>query len=215
MTIEKRQLAFADELRRLREAAGFATGKDFAERLGWLPSKVSRIENGRTVPADSDVIAWVDAIDAPAPVVSRLRDQLRDLRLSRSSWKRQLRAGHEKVQSRFAEREQAAAHIVMVEFYIVPGLVQTAEYARAVFTAAAAKAGTVPDTDAAVLARLRRQNILYDPAKHIDILIAETALLYPISTVATLRGQVDRLISMIGLPKIGRASCRERVCMLV
>lgn len=202
VTIEKRLLAFGDELRRLREQAGFPTGKEFAVRLGWLPSKVSRIENGRTIPSDADVIAWVDAIDAPEAVASNLRDQLRDLRLSRSSWKRRLRAGHEPVQRQYAVREQAATHIVTVEFFVVPGVAQTAEYARAVFLIGAGEADSPQDTDAAIQARIQRQGILYDPAKRIEILIAETALLYPAASPEVMLGQIDRLISLLGLPNV-------------
>jgi transcriptional regulator with XRE-family HTH domain len=202
VTIEKRQLAFGDELRKLREEAGFPTGKLFAERLGWLPSKVSRIENGRTIPSDSDVIVWVDAVDVSEAVAAHLRDQLRDIRLARSSWKRRLRAGHESVQHEYAAHEQAAKRIVVVEFYVVPGVAQTAEYARAVFLIGAAEVGSPQDTEAAVLARIQRQGILYDPTKKIEILIAESALLYPICSPSVMRGQIDRLTSLLGLPSV-------------
>lgn len=205
MTIEKRQLEFADRLRQLREQAGFETGKQFAARLGWLPSKVSRIETAKTVPADTDVIAWLDAVDAAASTASDVRDQLRDLRLATASWRRRVRRGHAPVQRQLARREADAAHIVNVELFVVPGLVQTAEYARAVLVSAAAEMADVlpePDTDAAVRARIRRQDVLYDPAKQIDILVTETALRYRAWPAAVQRGQLDRLSGLLGLPNV-------------
>lgn len=202
MSIEKRQLAFGGRLRRLREDAGFGTGKEFAEHLGWIASKVSRIETGTTLPADSDLTTWIEATDTPETVAVELQDELLDLRLARNNWKRQLRTGHADRQRQSADVEQSAARITMVEFYLVPGLVQTAEYARAVFTMAAELHESPRDTDEAVRARVRRQDALYDPDKQIEILVAEVALRYPLCPPPVLRAQVDRLISLAALPNI-------------
>ncbi len=202
MTIEKDQLEFGDTLRHLREQAGFATGKQFAELLGWQPSKISRIETGTTLPSDQDTITWLDNTSASDEAAEQVRDQLRDLRLSKSSWRRRLRAGNTPVQRQIGHAERAATHIVQVEFFLVPGLAQTPDYARAVFLAAAAETDTPMDTDAAVLARMHRQDVLYDPTKRIEMIIAETALAYPVCSPTVLRGQLDRLRGLIGLPTV-------------
>ncbi|HEY1569920.1 MAG TPA: Scr1 family TA system antitoxin-like transcriptional regulator [Pseudonocardiaceae bacterium] len=134
-----------------------------------------------------------------------MRDQLRDLRLARASWRRRIRRGHAPVQRQLARPEAEAVHIVTVELFLVPGLVQTAEYARAVLASAAAEMAEVlaePDTDAAVRARIRRQDVLYDPAKQIDIVVTETALRYRACPVPVLRGQLDRIGGLIGLSNV-------------
>lgn len=203
--IEQQQLAFGEKLRQLREQAGYGTGKDFAARLGWQATKVSRIETGRTMPSDSDLIAWLAAIDAPESMAAQLRSELLDLRVAKASWRRRLAAGHAPIQRQQASREASATHIVTFELALVPGLVQTAEYARAVLTSAAAEMADVmpkPDTEAAVTARIRRQEILYDPSKRIEVLVTESALRYRVCPASVLIGQIDRIASLIGLSNL-------------
>ena len=200
--ITKDQLAFGEALRQLREAAGFATGRAFAAVLGWQPSKVSRIETGATLPTDGDVVAWTAAARVSDTARETLRDQLRDLRLARASWRRRLRTGHSPEQAELRRRESKAKHLVQVEFFVVPGLIQTAEYARAVFVSAAELHDSVPDTDAAVAERIRRQEVLYDPAVRVDVLIGESALRYPIASPAVMAGQLDRIAGLTGLPGV-------------
>lgn len=200
--IDKRQLAFAGRLRRLREQSGFSTGKDFAVHLGWLASKVSRVETGATLPSDSDLVVWLAAVEAPDDVEFELRDELLDLRLARNSWKRQLRTGHAGRQRKHQNVEQASTRITMVEFYLVPGLVQTADYARRLFVMAAELHQTPTDAEEAVAVRIRRQAVLYDPSKQIEILVAESALRYPLCSAPVLRAQIDRLVTLSALPNV-------------
>ncbi|MCP2255212.1 Helix-turn-helix domain-containing protein [Prauserella aidingensis] len=199
MSIEKRQLALADTLRNLRERAGFRTGKEFAAHIGWVASKVSRVENGRTLPSDADLAAWAAAVDADADTLATLRDEARELRLDRDRWKRRLRHGHATVQRDTAASERSASHITMVEFFLVPGLVQTPDYARRVFEIAAAMADSPDDADDAVRERVRRQDVLYEPSRTVEILVAEAALRNPICPPEVMRGQLDRLANLSGL----------------
>jgi transcriptional regulator with XRE-family HTH domain len=196
VALDKDQLAFGERLRALRVAAGFETGKALAEHLGWVAPKVSRIENGNQLASDADLVAWLDAVHAPEDVATETRDRLRELRLARASWRRRLRTGHAPLQVSAHELERKAARIVMVEFHVVPGLVQTAEYARAAFAKLAVVHQTPRDTDAAVRERMRRQEVLYDPAKQIELLVAEAALRNPICPASTMRGQLDRLAAI-------------------
>ena len=67
-----RERRLARELRLLREAAGLH-GKDVAERLGWSPSKVSRIETGRTGIGTADLDRLVDLYRVPDEQARSLR----------------------------------------------------------------------------------------------------------------------------------------------
>lgn len=200
--IERDHQIFAGELRSLRIKAGFKTGKDFAAHIRWVASKVSRIENARTLPADDDLDVWFPAVGADAETEARLRGVLVDLRLERDRWKQQLRHGHSDRQHAEAVSERDAARIVSVELFVVNGLVQTPAYARSLFELAAEMHGTRADTDEAVRARIQRQDVLYDPAKRVEILVGESALRYPIGPVAVMRAQIDRLLNLIGIPHV-------------
>ncbi|GAB3376126.1 helix-turn-helix domain-containing protein [Amycolatopsis echigonensis] len=199
---ERDHQIFASELRRLRTSAGFETGKEFAAHIGWVASKVSRIENARTVPADADLDVWLPAVGADEETEARLRGALVDLRLARDRWKQQLRRGHSERQHVEAVAERDATFIASVELFLIPGLVQTPGYARLVFEMAAEMHDTPTDTDEAVRERIRRQDVLYDPSKRIEILIGESALRYPICDVPMLRVQIDRLLNLVGLAHV-------------
>lgn len=200
-TPEKRRLEFADELRHLRAQAGLS-GKELAELVGWHPSKVSKIENGKQDATDSDVLTWLSAVGAPEPVASRMRDRLREIRIEANTWKRQLRTGHRQRQEYSRDVESMAASIRVFELMVVPGLVQTAEYARHVFITAAEFQETPPDTDEAVRIRLERQHALYDSAKSIELLMTESALRYFVCPPEVMVAQIDRLIALLGLPNL-------------
>ena len=55
------------------------------------------------------------------------------------------------------------------------------------------------DADDAVRERVRRQEVLYDPSRTVEILVAEAALRNPICPPEVMRGQLDRLANLSGL----------------
>ena len=200
-SFETRRLEFGDRLCRLREQAGL-TGTELATVLGWQQSKVSKIERGRQTPSDGDVVDWCAVLELPEPVAEELRTELRSLRVDQIAWRRQLRDGHRARQEQSGQTAQSATVLRGVAIAMVPGLLQTPEYARAIFASQVDLLEVPDDVDAAVAARAARQQVLYDPAKQIDILIAEAALIHPVCDRRVLAGQVDRLISVIGLPSV-------------
>ncbi|WP_269189732.1 DUF5753 domain-containing protein [Haloechinothrix halophila] len=121
---------------------------------------------------------------------------LRAIRLEQARWKSQLRRGHQPVQQAYGVSEQRAGVIRVVETALVPGLVQTAGYARAVFGSLAAIKGTHDDAGAAVAARMQRQNVLYDEDKRIELLVTEAALNSPIAPSNVMAAQYDRLFAL-------------------
>jgi transcriptional regulator with XRE-family HTH domain len=201
-SFEAARLGFGDKVRRLREHGGL-DGKDLASRLGWHPSKVSKIERGRQTATDSDLLSILDELTVPDVEAERLRQELRDLRLKQLVWRRQLRSGHRDRQRQDLVDEQSATTIRIVDLIAVPGPLQNEPYARAIF-ASQADLLEVPagDIDEAVSLRMQRQQMLYDASKTIDILIAEASLLHPVCTPAQMVVQVDRLVSATSLPGV-------------
>ena len=199
---ETRRLEFGDKLRRLREAAGL-TGAVLSKRLGWPGSKVSKLETGRQTAADADVIDWCAAVSADESTTEELRGDLRGLRVRQLGWRRELREGHQARQRQSASTWRDAKRIRGVATMAVPGMVQTPGYARAVFESQAALL-KVParDIDASVTARLERQQLLYEPDREIEILVAEVALTNPPCSPTVMAAQIDRLVSATGLPTI-------------
>ncbi|TDD41361.1 helix-turn-helix domain-containing protein [Saccharopolyspora elongata] len=198
---DKRRREFGDRLRRLREQTGL-TGHQFAERAQWGQPKVSKLETGRQTPTDSDILTWCQITGTAEDTREELRDALRELKIRYESWRRSQRGGSRARQEEGQNLEQAASVIRAVDFGVVPGLAQIPDYAREVFRLYSELNGTEADIDDAVAARMRRQAVLYDTSKRIEILVAEAALRYPVCPPETMRSQLDRLTSLIGITHI-------------
>lgn len=188
---------FGARLRRLREEAGL-TGKQLAEHLDWAASKVSRLEHGKQTASTEDITDWASAVGAEHLVDDLLAD-LRTVRFEYATWNRKLRRGTAPRQHASVTMEASASAIQVFEAALIPGLLQTADYARHILSNVVALRQIPNDVEHGVRLRLRRQEALYDPAKHFRFLLTEAALRYQPCPAATLRGQLDRLRGLLGL----------------
>jgi transcriptional regulator with XRE-family HTH domain len=195
---------FGNRLRRLREEAELS-GKELAERLSWPASKVSRLENGRQTASAEDVRAWTKAVGTTADVRDQLVADLRSLRVEYATWRRQLRTGFAPRQRAGVVLSQATSRFRGLTTAIMPGLLQTADYARHVFTGLAGFHRGPDDIEEAVRTRLRRQEVLYNPEKSFQILITETALRARLCPTSVLHAQLDRLAMLSGLTNVDLA----------
>ncbi|MFK0225889.1 Scr1 family TA system antitoxin-like transcriptional regulator [Streptomyces sp. NPDC090303] len=186
---------------RLRELRGPVSGREFATRLGWTQSKVSKLETGRQTAAAADVRAWAAAAGQPE-AAAELEARVQGLESRTRSWRRQLAAGHRPVQDTLTVEYERSTRLRAWEGAMVVGILQTADYARAVFTRYSELHQSVRDTDDAVRARLRRQAILYEPGRVFDIVMWEAALHTAVCPPPVLSAQLDRLASVIGLDTV-------------
>ncbi|MDH6214353.1 helix-turn-helix domain-containing protein [Streptomyces pseudovenezuelae] len=192
--------ALGARLRELRTEAGL-NGKEFAERIGWQRSKVSRLENGKQTASDTDVEAWVDAAEQPDEA-DELRRRLRSLETAHRSWRRQLSAGHRVVQEGHLVQEQQAQTVHIFEVGIIPGIFQTADYARGVLTDVSNRLGTSRDIEEGVRARMKRQAAVYEPGHHFNVLIWEAALHVVRCAPEAMAAQLSKLGGFIGLDTV-------------
>ncbi|MFF5176622.1 Scr1 family TA system antitoxin-like transcriptional regulator [Micromonospora sp. NPDC000316] len=79
------------------------------------------------------------------------------------------------------------------ETVYVPGLLQTADYARRILTEMVELHNLdIADVDAAVASRMQRQHLLYDTSKRFEFLLAEPVLRWLLCPAEVMRGQLDR-----------------------
>ncbi|WP_416973913.1 helix-turn-helix domain-containing protein [Streptomyces sp. 4F14] len=189
-------------LRELRTEAGL-DGKGLAARLGCQPSKVSRLQNGKQTPSPADLTAWAHACGRP-DADAELQGLLAGLESKQRhrSWRRQLAGGLRGRQEVAVRQSETTTMIRGLEVACVPGLFQTPEYARCMFDALAGFRGMTPDTEAAVEARMRRQESLYDPAKTFRFLLSEAALYHRVCPVDVMAEQLDRLYNLVGQRRV-------------
>lgn len=197
------------ELRRLREAAGL-TGEQVIERVGWASaSKLSRLENGRSRPDLADVLDLLDLYR----VAGTARDELIAITRDASNSKSWLRAYPVMTprQRAYAELEAGCAEIREYATTIVPGLLQTPEYARVRILAGRALGarptgpeGRELDVDAEVAARVGRQGLLVrdvEPPTY-EAILEESALSGRAGPGEVMRGQLAHLCRLAELPNV-------------
>jgi transcriptional regulator with XRE-family HTH domain len=184
-TLRRRQLGL--QLRRLRERSG-ATIDQVAERLACSASKISRIETGQSGISPRQVRQILTAYGVTgesAEILVEMAGQARQ----RGWW--QLYGSF--LTSAFVGMEAAAEEILSYENSVVPGLLQTPDYARAMILAA--RPDLPPeDVEQRIRIRLNRQSLLTqdDPLK-LWVILDEAALRRPVGGRAVMRSQLNQL----------------------
>jgi transcriptional regulator with XRE-family HTH domain len=187
-------------LRDLRQQAG-VSGRRLAESLSWPPSKVSKLENGRQTPSDDDIRAWTRATSSEHETEALLAS-LHTLEVQYAEWRRILRTGLRPRQNDLAQLDKRTRFIRGFEATVIPGLLQTATYARARFAEGIRVFKLPNDINEAVQGRIQRQEILYRPDKRFHFVLTEAALRFRLCSPQIMLGQLDRLISFSALPNV-------------
>lgn len=192
----------AARLRQLREDAGLQA-KDIAEATGFYPSKVSRLENAKQTPTESDVRRWVAACGASTDVADEILAILASAHVERRAWRLRMRRGQANVQADYNKLTAEASLVRHFQMTAFPGLIQTPEYARAMFLEMVRLHGLeVDDVDAAIATRLERQKYLTMPGKRFEFLLAEPVLRWVLCAPDVMRGQLFWLNAVMAMPSV-------------
>ena len=175
---------------------------ELAGRLGWVPSKVSKLQRGQQRPTVADVTAWAEACGHPE-AASDLLDLLAEVEAIHWRWQQRLGRGHASIQEDLDQQVQQARRIRSVQIAVIPGLLQTAGYARHMVTMFRKLQGaSLHDAEATVAARMRRQEVLYDPEHTFEFVVTENVLHRRVGGADVMRGQIDRLVQLSALDNI-------------
>jgi len=193
--VRARQLAA--ELRRLRAAATL-TGDEVAARLGWSPSKLSRIETGHTAVTAADLRLLLETYQASPVRYERL------VKLGRSANQRgwwdayddTLREGYSTLLALEDEAESEHSYSQM----LIPGLLQTEAYAREVIGSLDVPPGEIARR---VTVRVTGQRVLTKegPLELVTVL-DEACLRRWAGGTAVMTGQIAHLIGIARLPNV-------------
>jgi transcriptional regulator with XRE-family HTH domain len=194
-----RRRKLATLLKQLRIDSGMSA-QELGDAVGWSQSKVSKIENGRTRPALPDVKLWVERCGATPALSAEIVQLASLLGTEATSWRDANRGGAAAGQRIRAADQSAATSIAVYQSEVVPGLLQTPDYARRLL----AVHSRIPpeEVPAAVVARLDRQAAVLFSETAIDFVITETALRWQPGTAATSLAQLDRVAALDSLPNV-------------
>ena len=198
--VDEARNALGKRLRELRVAAKLS-GKELAESLSWVGSKISKIENGKQTPTDDDIKDWARATNSEDQTASLLA-ALHNLELQHAEWQRVLKTGMKSHQLTLSQLDERTKLYRGFENTVIPGLTQTPEYARARFAQVVMVHRVPNDINEAVKIRMQRQVMLYRPDKCFHFVITEAALRYRLVGLDIMIGQLDRLMAMTSMRNV-------------
>ncbi|WP_406085004.1 helix-turn-helix domain-containing protein [Streptomyces virginiae] len=200
-TVLGRQLG--DELRRFREAAGFTTAAA-ATALDCTGGKISRIENGHVPVRTPDLVALLDAYGVTEPEARERLSALarRANRRRREGWWHQYGSVLGDAYRDYIEMEDICDSVRTFQAQLVPGLLQTPAYGRAITVASRAwQSGE--EIEQFVQVRLARQERLAgDSPLELWAILAEGVLRQQVGGPAVMRDQLEHLADMAERPNI-------------
>jgi transcriptional regulator with XRE-family HTH domain len=195
-TVRRRRLG--QELRRLRELKGM-TAEEVAERLLVSQSKISRLENGRRSISQRDVRDLCGVYEVEdVRIVDSLMQMAKDSR--QQGW---WHSFGDIPYSVYIGLETDAASLRVYDPQVVPGLLQTRQYAEALI------AGALPETpptdiEKRVQVRLRRQDRVTAPENPLRLwtVLDEAALRRVVGNKSLMRDQLEHLVEQSQLPHV-------------
>ncbi|MDX3244843.1 MULTISPECIES: helix-turn-helix domain-containing protein [Streptomyces] len=195
-TVRRRRLG--QELRRLRELKGM-TAEEVAERLLVSQSKISRLENGRRSISQRDVrdLCGVYEVEDQR-MVDSLMEMAKDSR--QQGW---WHAFGDVPYSVYIGLETDAASLRVYDPQVVPGLLQTRQYAEALIS------GALPETahtevEKRVQVRMRRQERVSSSENPLRLwsVMDESALRRVVGSRELMREQLEHLVEQSQLPHV-------------
>lgn len=199
MTPSPNRRRLADELVAARRRAGL-TGRDMARALALSQAQLYRYDHAVTTPTIPKVRAWLDICAAAEQHSVSDEDRARVLALAEQAhaeprtWKAMADAGVTNAQPAAAEQDEEAAEEWSAQCVILPGLVQTPEYAAAAVRRADLHGQF--DHTAQVRDRLVRQALLFEPGRRWNFVIAERLLTWSPGAPALMPAQRARLLAL-------------------
>jgi transcriptional regulator with XRE-family HTH domain len=190
------------ELRRLRDEQHLGQ-EHVANEMEWSISKLIRIENGSVGISINDLRALLDLYGVPDSDRGEL------IELARASRQRMWWSQYQKhlapTYLEFIGFEADASRILAFQPSIVPGLLQTEGYARAINAATRFSEQPRDGEEERIQVRLARQRDLFaDGASPVDYvaIIDEPVLRRPVGGAETMRAQLDHLVEMTRRPSV-------------
>ena len=184
---------FGAELRRARATAGLSQDQ-LGQRLGYSGAQVGKVEMGERAPSQD----FAQGCDQTFPEAGGLFARIYQLA-------RRWDGGYPSWFAEWVESERRATSLRWWEPLLIPGLLQTADYARAIL--AADPETTDGQLEELVAARLERQAILDEPTPPALWVVVDEAVLHRL--IGSRKIMYDQLLALAD------SSCRSNITVQV
>jgi transcriptional regulator with XRE-family HTH domain len=183
------------------------TGHALGDRVGMSQAKISRLETGMVAAEPGDVRLLAEELGMPPAEVERVVElaERADDRLT--DWT-SAQPGLDDRQREMGKIEESAREHRVFQPTVVPGLMQTSEYARAILSDLRDELddARIADSEgvvaAAVNARMQRNHILLLPDREFHFVITEQVLRNLVCKPADMIAQIDRMREVAAYPNV-------------
>ncbi|MEV6812586.1 DUF5753 domain-containing protein [Micromonospora sp. NPDC051296] len=171
--------------------------EDVRQEMDWSLSKITRIENGSVSIAVNDLRALLDFYEVRD--VEQVRDLLGLARLARRRhWAAEFHKYISSPYMDFLGYEDDSRRINQYHPFLIPGLLQTEQYARLVVTAGPQYRDDSEAAGARVRLRLARQDRVFAPTRRRDVrIVLDERALKSVESPQVMLDQVDAIVSRL------------------
>jgi transcriptional regulator with XRE-family HTH domain len=177
------------------------SGTELARLSGWQPSKITKIEHGRQTPSEEDLRIWCGHCQATAELPDLIA-AVRSIETQFAEWRRVIRGGIRRRQQASAAVYERARLFRIYEPAVVPGILQTREYAVAVLSTSINFFRVPDDAEEGATARVEGQRVLTHGDRHFHMLLGEPTLHTNIGGTEVMIGQLEHLLTVLKLPRL-------------
>jgi transcriptional regulator with XRE-family HTH domain len=179
-------VVLGEQLRILREDAGFVTQAALGARINYGPDAISKVETGDRLPTDRMYPAWLEACGVTPREKRILEKQL--------TMARKAKGPIPQFFELYIQREKEATFLRLWGLLLIPGPLQVYEYALAMYV----QGGMDEDhaAESATVRMDRQANLAGPDAPHLTALIYEFALHLQVGTPETMIRQLEHLLEM-------------------
>lgn len=200
------RLSLGQALRALRKDNGL-TEVELAQQVGITQTSIWRYETDKRLPRAELLEKVAEALGASKRVRRELLDQLHGAQTQLQSVRAIAQRGLGRRQGEIARIEARATEIRSFQAAVVPGLLQTPDYARRIFEEVQ-DVGFAPQTQdvaRALAVRLDRQTVLHDTSKRFRFVVTEAVLRWLRGDTREMLAQFDRLQAVSELRNVDLA----------
>lgn len=192
-----RRLQLGVKLEQLRVAAGVSR-PDAAAAIGCSEPRIGHIETGRNAPSKSDLIVLVERLYGADAATLAALEELRE-EASKRGWWSTYRLP--KWLAGYVGLETDAVSLRCLEIEVIPGLLQTEQYMRRLYSLS--EPPPAKEIDRLVRARLQRQGRLSGPnALQLSAVVSQGALERCARDEAVAGAQLEQLLERATWPNV-------------
>lgn len=185
-------------------------GYELGRRCGWSKSKSSRIARAITAPSDADIRAWCTACEAEDQAAGLIAAS-RTAESMYVHWRQIHRDGMRQVHEKTVPLYQRTRTFRVYASNLVPGMLQTREYATGLLRSITTFQGTPDDVAAAVRARLNRSRVVVEGDHRFALLVEESVLTHCVCDPPDMAGQLRYLLEVMRRPNVSLGVIPARV----